>query len=481
MQTQVAQPQYVITEQDKKRQQRIADAWTAYDGLLPPPLEPMPEEDAQFANIMSNRCRPIVDRGVDFLFGKPVEISVDQGSPQEAQDFLDDTWGKDEARIPLLQKYAMSGAIAGQAFLRIVPNRDGSFRLVVVDPATVSVQTAPQDCETVLLYCIEYSCNEQIGGKDVQRFYREEIRRIDPDQDAAQGLTDFDATWEIQHWTRVGDRGVWQPAGDPIAWPYVFPPIFSNQNLPNPHDFWGYPDLTPDLIQINNGLNFVQSNTNRIIKLYGAPILYAPGAGAGVIDISPGHIIQLPLDTNTIAAVAIQSDLANALAFAANLRTDMDEQSAVPAVALGRQQDLPKGQISGVTLELLFMPLLAKTEKKRCLYGETMLDVSNALLQLATPAFSSDIDVSLTWSSPIPHDDLQSAQAALAKQQAGASKYTTLLEMGLDPDEEAERNKTEGADAVVAASRGQGMPPANPMMQQPQPPTDQPQEQGVQQ
>lgn len=464
MQQQAApQPQYEITEADKKQKQQILAAWQAYDGLLPPPLEPMPNEDEQFANIRSNRCRSIVDRGVEFLFGKPVQIDVDEGAPPDAQDFLDDTWGKNEARIPLLQKFAMSGAIAGQAFLRIVPSKDMQrFRLVVVDPMTVYVQTEPDDCQTVDLYCIEYSVSKVVQGSNnpVQIFYREEMQRLDPDDDEADEgtMNDPDATWIIRSWTRVGDHGQWQLLSE-ITWPYPFPPLFTNQNLPNPHDFWGYADLTPDLIQINNSLNFVQSNTNRVLKLYGGPILYAPGLGEGIIDVSIGHITQLPLPENKIEAVQIQSDLANALLFAANLRTDMDEQSAVPAVALGRQQDLPKGQVSGVTLELLFMPLLSKTEKKRCLYGETLINVSQALLILKN--YSEDIDASLTWQSPIPHDDLQSAQAVQALQAAGVSVDTSLRTIGIDPDAEAQKRAAEQGKQNVAFSRGQGLPPPN--------------------
>src|SRR5258708_26359725 len=180
-QTQQGQPQYELTDADRARLERIASAWKAYEGNLEAPLKKMDREPDD--NVMSNRCQPIVDRGVDFLFGKEIEISVEEGAPQEAQDVLDKIWGRKEARIPLLQKLGMNGAAAGQAFLRIVPGNDGSFRLVVVDPSTCFVKTAPQDCETVLLYCIEYHTDEKQNGQPVRISYREEIARIDPESD----------------------------------------------------------------------------------------------------------------------------------------------------------------------------------------------------------------------------------------------------------------------------------------------------------
>jgi len=471
--TTAALPQYEISEADKARQKAIQAAWQAYDGLLDPPLQKMP--DGTDPNVMSNRMGPIVDRGIDFLFGKELEISVEEDAPKEAQDFLNETWGRKEARIPLLQDLAMNGAMAGRAFLRIVPTPDSSFRLVVVDPATVFAQTAPQDCETVELYCIEYATTEKRNGKSVQVYYREEMSRIDPD--ALQGeeyeeRNDTDVTWQIQHWTKEGERGQWQAAGEPIEWPYPFAPLFSCKNLPRPNDFWGKPDITPDLIGVNKSLNLTQSCINLVNILYGHPILYATGTGEQVIDIKPGKIIGLPLGESKIVAVPIASDMANALAFADNLRSDLDEQSSVPGVATGRIKDLPRGNMSGIALELLFMPLLLKTEKKKCLYGQLLLEVSNALLVLNK--MSEDIDITLAWQGALPKDDLQAAQAAVALKGLGISDTTLQRSLGYDPDEELALSQSEDAQKLLAYSRGTGLPPspqnANQQQTQQQPP-----------
>src|SRR6266702_3236396 len=148
-QTQQAMPVYEITEEDRKRQKRIQAAWQAYNGELDPPLKPM--EDGTDDNVLTNRCQAIVDRGVDFLFGKELDIAVEKGAPTEAQDFLDTVWGRTEQRIPLLQELGMNGAAAGTAFLRIVPDGQGAYSLVAVDPAIVFMKTAPQNCSKVLL------------------------------------------------------------------------------------------------------------------------------------------------------------------------------------------------------------------------------------------------------------------------------------------------------------------------------------------
>src|SRR5205085_1757237 len=135
------------------------------------------------------------------------------------------------------------------------------------------------------------------------------------------------------------------------------------------NSFWGKPDTTKDLIAMNKSLNLEQSCIMLDEILYGHPILYATGTGENVIDIRPGKIIGLPLSESKIVAVPIQSDVANALAFSDNLRSDMDEQSHVPGVATGRIKDMPRGNLSGIAIELLFMPIIKKTDKKRCTYG----------------------------------------------------------------------------------------------------------------
>ena len=138
-----------------------------------------------------------------------------------------------------------------------------------------------------------------------------------------------------------------------------------------PNSFWGKPDITPDIIGMNNSLNLVQSSVNRIEKLFGSPVLWGVGMGQSNTDLAPGKIIGLGTLEGKIVATALPSDTANAMLFADNLRSDIDEQSSVPGVATGRIKDLPRGTMSGVALELLFMALLKKTDKKRMLVWRT--------------------------------------------------------------------------------------------------------------
>ncbi|HEX2615079.1 MAG TPA: phage portal protein [Nitrososphaera sp.] len=448
------QPLYTITEEDIDRQKQIAANWIAYDGNLPEPLQELPS--GVNPNVMSNVIDPAVETLADFLFGKGVDITVEEGVSQEAQDTLDDTWGKNEKKIPLLEDLALNGEMAGRAFLRVVPDEDeGTIRLVVPDPATIFVQTARQDCETVLLYCQEYSVIEPYNGKSERIFYREEIQRTGPDGKPAQKQSKRD-TWSIQHWTKIGERGQWQAAGDAIPWPWPFAPLFSCKNLPRPNSFWGKPEVTQRLIGLNQSIDLLQSCINLVQILYGQPILTSSGMGETEIDVKPGKIVGLPPD-GKVDAVAITSDQGNALTFFGKLQEQVDIGFSVPAVATGRMMNIPRGAMTGVAMQLEFMPVSMKNDKKRNLYGNLLIEVSEAILALS--GFKDSIKVSLGWQSPLPHDPLNDVQAALGKKQIGVSSATLMRELGYDPEEEAELSRQEDMAKMQAYAQGVGLPP----------------------
>ena len=463
------QPKYIISDSDRKRVKEIQAAWKAYDGDFTKPLLPM--EDQADDNVIVNRCKQIVETGVSFLFGKELEISAEEGVAQEVQDFIDEVWGDKEVRIPLLMELGMNGAMARNAFLRIVPGDDGTFALIAIDPSTVFIQTAPGNCKAVMMYCIQYACAEPDPrtGRPINMYYREEITRIDPDGNSSKGLPDDDDTWQVQHWMQRTEMNMeprntgWIPAGTPYIWPYSFAPMFMCQNFPRPNEAWGTADITPDLIGKNDSLNMTESNTQRVLRIYGNPHVWAKNVADQDIGGRPGHVTILGSE-GEMGAIQFTSDVPSALSFSANLRSDMDEHSGVPAIATGRLQQLPRGDISGTALELMFMPVLKRTDTKRCTYGKMILDVTKALLVLNH--MSPDIDITLQWQSPLPTNALQNVQAALLKEQAGVSKRTTLEELGYNFDDEVARNQEEDQQAVQQA-QSLGFPPANQQPMQP--------------
>lgn len=450
---------------DLERKQRMLQAWDAYSGKFQPPLKVVSGQPDD--NVISNRCAPIVDKSVSFLFGQAVKIEATDESTDDAtgqgdspiQDFIDGLWGDDDDRMTLLSKIATNGGAFGQEFVKLIPVQ-GTMkypRIVNLDPRIICIVTDPEDCDVHIAYVIEYP-----GTNDLQK--RQIIARVDPDGLAAlAGEQELDDHWTITNYIRKGQTGTWTQTGEPEEWPYPFPPIFTNQNLPNPNEAWGRPDLTPDLINQNKVLNFVQSNTSRIIKYHGHPVTYATGLNASQISMAVDDLICLPDPSSKLEKLAAMDNFTGLLSFASNIRDDMDEQSRVPAVALGRLESLPKGNISGVALQLLFQPLIELTVQKRRLYGKLIREVTRAALVLAgliTIEQFEDYPIEIRWPNLLPIDDLAAAQTATLLQGLGVSKSTILAQLGYQAEDEAAKVAQETAQQQMMANNGQSAVPA---------------------
>lgn len=447
--------QAAIPQADQERKREMQDAWKAYRGKLQDPLKV--GKDQPNDNVKSNRCAPIVDKGVSFLFGQVLKIEAAD------QDFIDGLWGDDDDKMTKLSNMATNGGVCGQNFVKLIPAQGQMKfpRLVVMDPLVVRIVTPPDDCELVLAYVIEYP-----GTNDLQK--RQIIARVDPDNLAGiAGEYDLDDTWTITNYMRKGQAGAWFQVGTPEVWPYPFAPIFCNQNLPNPNEPWGAPDLSSDIIEMNKVLNFVQSNTSRIIKFHAHPKTWGKGFKASQMSVAVDEVLVIEAPDGTLQNLEMTSNLQSSLGFAGVLRSDMDEQSRVPAVALGRLESLPRGNISGVALQLLFQPLLEKTIQKQRLYGKLIREISRAALVMAGRIGIEqweDYKINIHWQNLLPIDDLAAAQTAQILLNIGVSGDTVLKELGYNSQDEAKKKAKENA---VKVQQAQAAMPPNPMQQQP--------------
>jgi Phage portal protein, SPP1 Gp6-like len=454
------------TQADIKRRQAMQLAWKAYRGELPDPMKVA--RDQPNDNVKANRCAPIADKGSSFLFGQVLKIEC------EDQILLDSFWGDDDDKMTTLVKLSMNGAACGQVFVKLVPSQETGIppRIVVIDPSLFRIITLPDDCDTIVAYIIEYPLSSSMQKKQI-------IARVNTALDVNNiSEEDIEDTWNITNYTRQGDKGYWTQSGAVEVWPYPFPPIFSCQNLPNPNEPWGIPDLSSDLIEMNKVLNFILSNIARVVKYHGHPVTWASGVGSAPLNMSPENMIVFQSDSAKIEKIAAMENFTGMLSVVADLRSDMDEQSRVPAVALGRLVDLPKGNISGVALALLFQPLIEKTVLKQRLYGRLIREVSRAALVLMGTVSVEEYatyQIDIHWQNLLPVDDLAAAQTAMLLSQLGVSQQTLLQQLGYNPDDESEKSQEEDQQKMQAYTRGQALPPPQSPLQGGQ----QPQQEGM--
>jgi hypothetical protein len=463
--------------------EQLRKQWNAYQGDFGAAGKLAPLPDSPDLNVASNRIKPMVNVGVDFLFGPMLSIKC---SDDAAQAIFSASWGDDDQRMVLLSKCGITGGVYGHTFVKVIAPRRGVAsatnppRLVLLNSENLTIQTDPDDCDVISAFVITY-LSKDAKGADLR--VRQTITRVDPDDDDASIATgeDGDTTWSIQNSQAAGRTGgQFVNVGPAIPWPYPLPPIIDWQNYPAPNTHWGQPDVTLSLVDLNTQLRIIESNINTIGFLQGHAILYSTGADTGGIKPTPGRIIDLGAADAKLSAVTSSGDLAQLMAFAEALRGDMDEESGVPGVATNRIEALPRGTVSGVAVRLLYATLLARTEHKRRLYGQGIRQICQTVLLLCGWRMEdiNALTIELGWQEPLPQDDLAMGQLALALQQIGWSQHSLITMTGGDPDMEAEYMKEEGQAKVNAVAKGMALPPVQPPPAPGTPPPPAPQESG---
>lgn len=428
------------------RQRRIRDAWQAYYGTTPAPLAATKRPDGKpdsTDDVLINMSRLIVDEGVSFLFGKPVTFTAPADAPDGAQERLDQIW--EANRQPqVLHDLALNGAVAGHTFYKIIPATagGGTPRVVVVDPSNVDMECDPDDVDTIVRYAITWTAIRK--GEAYQR--RQTI-----------AVNDGGGSWTIVDEESAADSLSWRTV-DTALWPYPWPPVGHCKNLPAPNELWGTADLEPSVTGLDRSLRFLLSNLRRIVRFHAHPKTVAAGLRAKDLATGPDGLLVLPSPDSKIWNLEMQSDLASSLAVYGRIKEALHQTARVPEVAAGKVDQV--GNLSGIALQILFSPLLQKTETKRVLYGHMLAEASRRLLELSGVPLDSPVHV--TWPELLPKDPMSEAQTAQVLQGLGVSVSTLLERLGFDPDLEADRRMQDpsraGADLLRAFAGADTVP-----------------------
>ncbi|HEY1011142.1 MAG TPA: phage portal protein [Herpetosiphonaceae bacterium] len=442
-----------------ERLQQQQRAWLAYNGESPKPLKVRTGQPDD--NVQVNYARTIVNTGVSFLFGDNITFSLAQpagaaaaaGEPREIQ-WLNQVWAANR-KMTLLHKFGINGGVTGHGFLKIAPPAAGARqpfpRLINLDPATVNVIWNPDDVDLVDVYVIEYTAMQ----------YERSQRRLMP-VNRRQLIERDGSRWVIIDQTaRLG--GDYQDTQAPVYWPYEWAPIIDCQNLPAANAYYGEPDIPKDILELSRSVDFVLSNTGRIIRFHAHPKTIGKGFKAADIDVGVDGLLCLPNAAADLKNLEMASDLGSSIVFFEKLKEAIYTASATPEVATGKVEDL--GQISGVALQVLFRPLILKTMTKRLLTGDMLVELNRRLLEMGGFA---NRETTVGWSQMLPINALEERNVLLIDQQLGASKDSTLDKAGYDPAVEKQKRKEEakegrelGNQMLGAFNKGQN-PDADP-------------------
>lgn len=425
-----------VAADELARLRRYRTAWEAYHGAFPEPLKALKGRDgkpvAADDNAIVNYARVVVDKGVAFLFGQDIRFELDESGQTPEEDWLAECWTANGG-ITTLQKLALNGGVCGHTFAKLVPASGRPYpRVIVIDPANVAVGYDPGDIDEVLWYRIQYA-GLDANGKVVT--YRQIIER--------EG-----GIWRITD--QVATRGeAWQTTRTE-RWRYAWPPVIDCQNLPLPNEYYGLSDLPEDVLRLNRSINFVLSNLSRIIRFHAHPKTWGRGFTADKLQVAVDETIVLPNENAELRNLEMLGDLSSSIALFERLREALHEVTRVPEVATGKLENV--GSLSGVALQILYQPLIEKTETKRRTYGELVIEINRRLLALG--GFGEAHRGVIHWPEMLPGDPLAERQTALIDQQLGVSSDTLLQQFGYDANMERQKRAVEQqelGDAMLSA------------------------------
>jgi hypothetical protein len=450
----VTESQHLVTMaeiEDTERRSRIKKAWDAYYGEAPYPLKARRNETTN-DNVRINMARSIVDGGVAKLFGTKLAVTAGGEGPDSAQDIIDQTLRVSGGGL-LWLRAGLSGGIGGTMFYRLSPRDDGSVRIIILDPQNVECEWDPDDYDIINRWCVTW--NTLVNGQGV-------VRRqiVEP-----SGLGWVIIDQELRETNDKTGETAWVTIGT-TDWPHPYPPLGHAQNLPSPHTVYGISDIEPDTLALIASIERSISNIARIVRLYAHPRTWGKMIGDALnIDANPGSVLRLESPDAMLANLEMQSDLSGALTLYRELMGALRETTRMPDVAAGKLDTT--APLSGVALQILYAPLVEKTEAKQETYGAAIVEMFRRILDLS--GLGDDNIVSIGWPEIVPSDPLAERQTAVIDQGLGVSSQTLMTKLGYDPETEQAQRSAEDAAKAEAQTRsfnagqlgGGQMPPSD--------------------
>ena len=390
-------------------------------------------------NLVVNYSGLLLNRSVSRLFDKGIEFEYGDGASQ--QEFIDDVWKKNVKAI-LLHKMGMFGGESGMVFNKLVPGLEFT-RIVPLDPTFMDMDTDPDDLEKVIRYVVQYKTVDY-DGKSIAK--RESIVpntfsvMMDAEGNEILVPAGYDEItfWTIRNYVAGQKTGGKWVLENSTQWGYPFPPIVHWQNLPQVGEIWGQPDITDDVIELQDRYNFLASNISKIIRLYAHPQRWSLFAGTKDLSLGPDDIPNFDNPESMINQLPPVGDLPGAAGFMENVRRSLfDITRTVDLSSFGDKL----GAITNFGLHVLYQDELSKTNTKRELYGDGLKEINRRLLILAG---MDPGECELEWPNPLPGNEAEEQTILMKDQQAGIiSKETLSDKRGYDYEQESKRIEDE--------------------------------------
>lgn len=340
---------------------------------------------------------------------------------------------------------ASGTSAAQQAGRRLTPQElAGLLRIEVIDPSGAMAWTDPADYRVVRLYGQLHVADRAMPADGqspadsagntlgwLSRLSRWFGNAGSPATDTAQ-VQVLELISPTQ-WQRYEDGVLVASGGNSLG----RLPVVHIQNTAMPFAYSGGSDVEP-LIPLQDELNTRLSDRAYRIALQSMK-MYLGKNITGFVDqpIGPGRMYESSDPQADIVEVGGDANNPSELAHIQDIREAMDKVSGVAPVAAGAVKGKIGHLTSAAALRITLMSLLARTDRKRAVYGaglERICELALAWLDLAgvLPTTPEERAVEINWPSPLPENQMEKLDEAKAKLELGVRAATVLAELGYD-------------------------------------------------
>ena len=219
--------------------------------------------------------------------------------------------------------------------------------------------------------------------------------------------------------------------------PFGMVPVVHIQNIAQPYYYEGLSDVEP-LIPLQDELNIRLSDRANRITFQSFKMYLAKGIeGFEDKPVAPGRMWCT--DNPDASIEQFGGDLATPSEdlHMAEIREAMDKTSGVPPVVAGVLKNKLGNLTSAVALKMTMMGMLAKTDRKKFVYGQGLKRIAEMILYMLDYAGvyaseQTDRNIDVLFPDPLPENVLEKLKEAQIKKDLGVSKEQLLRELGYE-------------------------------------------------
>ena len=447
----------LTADEFQARQKLIDHHWRYYNGMHHKPLKVKANEYDD--NIIINLCGRSVDKMTEFI-GSPQRLDLpgDEESEQEspAQQALTLAYEAQMADVPQVM---VAGMVTGHNWLKINQEDDGAtWRLDLLDGRHIIAFWDVTNMRRVVFYRMEWVMGDEKRRIDMLPDWL--LETVEETVDNGDGTTTRQQRdtplpvvprvaeqWTIIEYRMKGSNSRWEELTRD-DWAFPFAPVIDWPNKRVPHQYYGASNFK-NAIQINDAVNFIASNTGRIIKFHAHPRTIGKGMEPDAIQAtSIDGLFTIPDASADIFNLEMQSDLGSSMNFLNQLKAEFFAEQRMVDLSTVRDK---LGQITNFGVRMVFNEQLENTDEKRRLYGQWLARAYQRLLGV----MGTDIEEpEAQWDDPLPVNRLEAVQTAQMEVDLGVSKQSVFEDIERDYFKEQEKIADEGTannDGLVTA------------------------------